>query len=230
MAGTREDSAESVFLGHPARQFWRVPATTSRRARRRRNGERWKYVAENPVQSCKIYRSSGVAGKSRQPHDYFMKQIVLLRHGHALGIAESGAGEDSKRPLSETGKKQAAASAKKLLELKFSPEVLIASPYLRAAQTAAIASSFFPGARRLECAALASGNGPAVLELLELELKNAASALVVGHQPLLGTIGGFLLGSESFNLTSGGFMYLRFKTAGAPHESELVEFFSPGKP
>jgi len=62
-----------------------------------------------------------------------------------------------------------------------------------------------------------------------MELKNAASALVVGHQPLLGTIGGFLLGSESFNLTPGGFVYLRLKNAGAPHESELVEFFSPGK-
>ena len=158
-----------------------------------------------------------------------MKELVFMRHGHALGIIESGAGEDSKRPLSETGKKQAAVSAKKLLELKFSPKVLIASPYFRAVQTAAIASSFFPEARHLECAALASGNGPAVLELLEMELKNAASALVVGHQPLLGTIGGFLLGSESFNLTPGGFVYLRLKNAGAPHESELVEFFSPGK-
>jgi len=57
-----------------------------------------------------------------------MKELVFMRHGHALGIIESGAGEDSKRPLSETGKKQAAVSAKKLLELKFSPEVLIASP------------------------------------------------------------------------------------------------------
>lgn len=169
-----------------------------------------------------------------------MKQIVMLRHGQALGFAESGTGEDSKRPLSETGKNQAALSAKKLLELGFSPEVVIASPYLRAAETAAIVASLFPEARRLSCDALASGDGPAVIELLATELKTAASALLVGHQPLLGTLGGFLLKRGSFNLSPGSFVYLKFKNAWLPppltetqayrnlpfpaQESELIEF------
>ena len=153
-----------------------------------------------------------------------MKQIVLLRHGHALGMTESGTDEDSKRPLSEKGKKQAAASAKKMLELGFSPGLLIASPYVRAAQTADIVSAFFPEMRRVECAELASGNGPAVMKLLELELKSADSALLVGHQPLIGNLGGFLLGSEGFNLTTGSFVYLKLKTGAG---SELIELFSP---
>ncbi|MCX5786156.1 MAG: histidine phosphatase family protein [Elusimicrobia bacterium] len=174
-----------------------------------------------------------------------MKQIVLLRHGQALSFSESGTGEDSKRPLSETGKDQAAAAAKKLLELEFLPEIVIASPYLRAAETAAIASSFFPETRHLNCEALACGDSSAVIELLALELKTAASALIVGHQPLLGTLGGFLLRRESFNLAPGGFIYL--KTAWLPPappvtlacsalgglsaaESELVEFFPPVRP
>ena len=162
-----------------------------------------------------------------------MKRIVLLRHGQALNFAESGSGEDSKRPLSETGKDQAAAAAKKLLELDFLPEIVIASPYLRTVETAAIASSFFPKTRQLTCEGLACGDSPAVLELITLELKTAASALIVGHQPLLGTLGGFFLRRESFNLTPGGFIYLTFEDdwlPPAPPKSELVEFFPPLKP
>jgi phosphohistidine phosphatase len=162
-----------------------------------------------------------------------MKQIVLLRHGQALSFTDSGTGEDSKRPLSETGKDQAAAAAKELLKLGFLPEIVIVSPYLRAAETAAIVSAFFPETRRLTCEALACGDAPSVIELLALELKTAASALIVGHQPLLGTLGGFLLNRESFSLTTGGFIYLKFKAAWlppAPPESELIEFFTPEKP
>ena len=58
--------------------------------------------------------------------------LYVVRHGHAVMHADS----DSERPLSEMGQKEAVLAAQHLKNV--SPDVFLASPYLRAQQTAHI--------------------------------------------------------------------------------------------
>ena len=58
--------------------------------------------------------------------------LYIVRHGHA----EMRAPTDAQRPLSSAGEKEAAIAASHLMGIK--PEVFLASPYIRAQQTANI--------------------------------------------------------------------------------------------
>ena len=160
-----------------------------------------------------------------------MNDLVLLRHGHALGASESGVASDAQRPLSALGLAEARRTAERLKKTGFRPAIIIASPYKRAAATADIAAQLFPGARRVPMPALSDGNAEAVLELLSgTRLPEGAGLLVVGHQPLLGFLAGLFLACGDLPLSPAGFV--RVKTAGsgftpAP-ENILAEHYTPG--
>jgi len=163
-----------------------------------------------------------------------MKELVLMRHGLALSVQESGADGDAGRKLSPDGKAQIAAASKRLKELGFSPGVIISSPFLRAVETAAIAASLFPGARRVEETALVSqASLPGLLKAVAARAAGEPSVLVVGHQPVLGALGGLLLKTDGLPLGTGSFIYLKLpdelKLPAGPGsgKAELTEFFSP---
>ncbi|MCM2267997.1 MAG: histidine phosphatase family protein [Elusimicrobiales bacterium] len=152
-----------------------------------------------------------------------MDQLVFLRHGHALGTREAGVCCDSERPLSPRGEEEALAAARRLLASGFRPDVIVASPFLRAARTADLAASVFPAARRETSPALSEGPAQAVLDLAESTA--AGSVLIVGHQPLLGAIAGFCLGAAPLDLSPAGFVRLR---RGGPRAKEaLLELYDP---
>jgi len=157
-----------------------------------------------------------------------------MRHGLALSVQESGAGGDAGRKLSPDGKAQILASSKRLKELGFSPGVIISSPFLRAAETAAIAASLFPGARRVEETALVSQSSlPGLLKTVSERAAGEYSVLVIGHQPVLGALGGLLLKTDGLFLGAGSFIYLKLsydlKLPADPGsgKAELTEFFTP---
>ena len=159
-----------------------------------------------------------------------MHDLVLLRHGHALSTGEAGIRSDARRPLSERGLAEALQAAQRLKETGFVPELIVASPYLRAAMTADIAAGIFPAARRVESEALSDGNAAAVVELLSgAALREGAGVLVVGHQPLLGYLAGFFLGKEALPLSPAGFARVKTGTAGfaADHAAALTELYTP---
>ena len=159
-----------------------------------------------------------------------MHDLVLLRHGHALGSGEAGVSSDAQRPLSGRGITEASEAAQRLKAACFHPEIIIASPYLRAAMTANIAAKLFPGARRLTTDALSDGDAAGVIELLSgTDLRAGAGLLVVGHQPLLGALAGFFLAREPLSLSPAG--YVRMETgedgfASAP-AGTLTEHYTP---
>ena len=99
--------------------------------------------------------------------------IYLLRHGDA----EDGSGDDAARALTEKGERQAEAAGEALAELGASIDACLASPKLRAAETAKIAC------RRLgvevELAEQLRG-GP--FDPLDLAA-GRGDVLLVGHEP-----------------------------------------------
>lgn len=111
--------------------------------------------------------------------------IYLMRHGIA-NPAEPGT-SDSQRPLSEQGTLQTALVAKGLLQLGIRLDRIIASPLLRAQQTAEIV------ARILELtdpvltdARLAPYGSFGTISQLIQEHRDAQRLMLVGHQPAIG--------------------------------------------
>jgi len=101
-------------------------------------------------------------------------ELILWRHADA----EDGA-DDMARRLTPTGEKQAAAMAQWLRAHLPAQYTLLASPALRAQQTAAAL-----GASIVTDKTLAPGASPAVI--LKAAQKHKGTVLVVGHQPDLG--------------------------------------------
>src|SRR5215468_1467835 len=61
--------------------------------------------------------------------------LYILRHGLA-GSREEWSGPDAERPLTNKGRSRSQAAARGLGLLGVAPEVILTSPYLRAAETA----------------------------------------------------------------------------------------------
>jgi len=151
-----------------------------------------------------------------------MNEIVFLRHGHALSAREAGVTADAERPLSPLGEAEARAAAQRLRSTGFAPAMIISSPFLRAGRTAELASLAFPSAERRTAAALSDGPAQAVLDLIEGLPEG--SVLLVGHQPLLGAVAGFLLGTGPLDFSPAGFA--RIRRGSSP---SLVEFYAPAE-
>jgi phosphohistidine phosphatase len=99
--------------------------------------------------------------------------IYLLRHGDA----EEGLGDDAARRLTPKGERQSRAAGKALATLAIAPDACLASPKVRAADTAKLACEAFEIEPEIteelrggpfDSAALAAGRG---------------DVLLVGHEP-----------------------------------------------
>lgn len=102
-----------------------------------------------------------------------MRMIYLLRHGDA----EDGAGDDAGRRLTEKGRRQAEAAGGALARLGVDIDACLASPKVRAAETAQLACQ----ALNLEVeTAMDLRGGP--FDSLELAA-GRGRVLLVGHEP-----------------------------------------------
>ena len=119
-------------------------------------------------------------------------QLHILRHADA----DTKAATDSARTLSGKGEEQAREVAQFCRAQGIQPDVIFASPLIRAQQTAK------PVAKELNVEVttapwLACGAKPEVI-LAELAgLKNVSAVMLVGHEPDLGNLIAHLLGAES---------------------------------
>jgi phosphohistidine phosphatase len=119
--------------------------------------------------------------------------IYVLRHGHAVDAARF---EDSERPLSEFGRRQAAAVGLYLAGLQVGIDQIYCSPMLRAQQTVeAIRQEFDQVPVQITELLLSSGNPHDVVR--ELQQYPAASVLLVGHEPHLSRTISLLLWGDS---------------------------------
>jgi phosphohistidine phosphatase len=124
-----------------------------------------------------------------------MKKLYLLRHADA---APKGLGpKDSERPLTDRGRMQAAEAAAEAKLKKFSFNVILTSPYMRALETARIFAAIYemPG-KVIEEPLLACGCSIQAIRRILARYQACDSILCVGHEPDLGVIAAALLGLD----------------------------------
>ncbi|MDH3496759.1 MAG: histidine phosphatase family protein [Gemmatimonadota bacterium] len=124
-------------------------------------------------------------------------KLVIVRHAIAedrVAFAETGQ-PDSARPLTDAGRKKMRANACGLRTVVPSLDVLATSPYVRARETADILAETY-GRRVDEVPALAHGGSHAAL-LAWLQEETAETVALVGHEPDLGLLIGWLVTGEA---------------------------------
>ncbi|MEO8705718.1 MAG: phosphoglycerate mutase family protein [Kofleriaceae bacterium] len=122
-------------------------------------------------------------------------RIYLVRHGDA--VPEEDAGSDRDRWLSPRGREAARVLGRLMREENVVPDAILSSPLPRAVQTAELLAAsldylgvlvsrrcFEPSAQPRVAAAEISAAG--------------LSVIVVGHEPSISALGGFLLNRPSF--------------------------------
>jgi phosphohistidine phosphatase len=123
--------------------------------------------------------------------------LYIVRHGIAIDRTDPKAPPDPERPLTAKGVQKTRAAALGLKELGVKPDVLITSPYVRAAQTAEIFAEAlgFPTAKVRVTDALKSMANPAdfVKEISHLKAKEV---MCFGHAPQLDQLISQLVGAR----------------------------------
>ncbi len=118
-------------------------------------------------------------------------KLILIRHGQA----ESLQVQDSSRQLTEFGQKQATETAEYIMQ-KYSPDLLVVSPYDRARQTLQAFQKHAPQTPTKTLATITpNGNiNRALDDLSQLADDEIDCMLVVCHMPIVANIVGALLG------------------------------------
>lgn len=118
--------------------------------------------------------------------------IYILRHGEAAN--KEGYKEDSLRLLTKDGKEIVKLVAKAIKSMQISFDVILASPYLRAKQTAEIVANTFQlsqssgqQTKKLKYTdnLIPSTNPKEMVKEITSKYANKKSILLVGHEPYL---------------------------------------------
>ena len=110
-------------------------------------------------------------------------KLIIMRHGQASWSA----GSDSKRPLTDHGRKEVQATANLLLP-DWSVDCVLASPYLRAQQTGKIVADILHCKMDILEDITPDGHPPAVIK----HLPEDGTVLLASHMPLVGRLTGLL--------------------------------------
>jgi len=134
--------------------------------------------------------------------------LDLLRHGDA--VPASG-GDDASRPLSPRGIAALERLARHLAAIGWRPERAFSSPLLRAVESARIVLPPASGIEITQIDELLPGGEPEeVVEALHAAGVNEGHVLLVGHQPLLGDLTGWLAGGPAHPFAPGAWVRLEF--------------------
>ena len=142
--------------------------------------------------------------------------LYVLRHGVAEEIGPEG--DDRSRRLTPGGRRKMriAAAGMRALGLRF--DVLLTSPFARAAETAAIASEALGGPAPRMLPALEQGVPPVETVRALIEFARAEHVAIVGHEPgLSGVVALLLTGSVDgarLLLKKGGLVALEAREPG----------------
>ncbi len=143
-----------------------------------------------------------------------MKRLYLMRHGHAQTTTEAGVSKDALRPLSDQGREDARLMAAALTRRGGAPSLILHSPLLRAAQTAAELVAILKPSSGAESFAALDNTRPA--EEVERDLAARAASveevLAVGHQPQLGEIAALIV-QNIFEMRPGTIIALELSPA-----------------
>lgn len=127
-------------------------------------------------------------------------QLLLIRHADAGDHDPARWPDDALRPLTAKGRKRHRRVAKRLRRRGLVPSLILASPWLRAWETAQLTADFAGGPAPVACRALAA---PPDVEALAAAVGRAgldAIPALVGHEPWLGELASLLLTGEPHRL------------------------------
>lgn len=113
--------------------------------------------------------------------------LYLLRHGPAAEPDDPRYRQDRDRPLTEEGFDKMRRAARGMARLELAFDLVIASPYLRAAQTAEVVVSALSPAPPLETsvALVPEGDPGPLFTALAAREPAPQSVLLVGHEPFM---------------------------------------------
>ncbi len=135
-------------------------------------------------------------------------KIYLVRHGIAAERLGGAVLNDSQRPLTDEGKAETRQVAQGLKRLGAEPTLLVASPLVRARQTAEIFADVLTAKEEIKiCDALAPGGSSSNLYKFLRQLNLAEEIALFGHEPDIGRLTATLL-------WAGPELDLPFKKAG----------------
>jgi phosphohistidine phosphatase len=123
--------------------------------------------------------------------------LYIVRHGIAMDRTDPKAPPDPERPLTAKGVQKTRAAALGLKELGVKPDILVTSPYVRAAQTAEIFAEAlgFPTAKVRVTDSLKSTANPADFAK-EVSHWKAKEVMCFGHAPQLDQLIAQLVGGR----------------------------------
>jgi len=146
-------------------------------------------------------------------------ELYILRHG----IAEDGhpSQPDHLRSLIPEGEKRLRQVLKRATEANVAPSLILSSPFLRAKQTAAIASEVLPGKQDtlLSDALIPMGRPDEVWEEIRTH-RAEPSLLLASHEPLCSQLVAYLLRCPALRLDYRKGMLVRIDLdsfSGTPH-------------
>jgi len=113
--------------------------------------------------------------------------LFILRHGIAVERGTPGYAKDSDRRLTPKGERKLWQISETMEELKLSFDLILASPYLRARQTADVVAEALGARKSLEFdeSLTPGGKSEDLIELLRGRKPPPESVLLVGHEPYL---------------------------------------------
>ena len=124
-------------------------------------------------------------------------KLCLMRHGIAVARIAGASLDDAKRPLTPDGKNRVKSVAQGLSKAGFVPAWILASPLVRAVETAEIVGESLGSNVPLDfCDALAPGGTPEALLTFLAKHAQRRSVLAVGHEPDLSELAARLLGAS----------------------------------
>jgi phosphohistidine phosphatase len=159
-----------------------------------------------------------------------MMHVYLIRHGIAVDREDPKCPPDTERPLTPKGIKRTLAAAQGLRALDVTPNAVLTSPWLRAAQTAEIFCETigYPPRKIIRTDTLKGTSSPAEL-LHELQSMKAKVVFCFGHEPHLHLVIGHVLHTNAkiTELKKAGIAVLELQRM-APPEGRLLALYPPG--
>lgn len=120
-------------------------------------------------------------------------KLYVMRHGTAE--EHSATGDDATRALTPHGRERVRHVAKALADQDESPKLLVASPLVRALQTAEIVHAHARVEAPLEVNAVMAPRGDALTFVRDAARSGKKRLMVVGHEPDVSILVAALLGS-----------------------------------
>jgi phosphohistidine phosphatase len=162
--------------------------------------------------------------------------LYIIRHAIAVQAGTNGSAEDdSQRPLTDEGRKKMRKIAKGLKELEVQIDLVMTSPYLRAAQTTKILAKKFDLSKEQVITTdnlMPTGYPDRLIDEINKKYSEVENLVLVGHEPYVGNLISMLISGDptnSITLKKGGVCRLSLESLQYGRCAALDWMLSPAQ-